>query len=188
MKLYDISRELLTAKVYPGDTAPVLTRVRNIAGGGYNLSDLTMSVHSATHIDAPLHFFDGGQAVDELPLDIFVGLALVAEATGEITAAHIEALPEGTKRVLFKGRAWLSVEGAQQTVRQGIVLVGTESQSVGGRDAMPVHAALLGNGVIPLESICLDNVPAGEYYLFAQPIKISGSDGAPVRAVLADFD
>lgn len=188
MKIFDISKEILSAKVFPGDTAPVLTRVRDIAGGGYNLSDITMCVHSGTHIDAPLHFYDGGKAVDELPLEIFAGKALVAEMNGVITAERIAKLPLGTRRLLVKGKAWLTAEACEKLAERSVLLVGTESQSVGGRDAAAVHLALLKHEIIPLESVCLEGVPEGEYMLFAQPIKIKGSDGAPVRAVLAVLD
>jgi arylformamidase len=186
MKIYDISKELLSSQVFLGDTTPTITKNRTIDDGGYNLSTITMSVHNATHVDAPIHFLHDGKDIAQVRLDIFIGKALVKEYSGVISAQDIYDLPDGTERLLVKGKAFLSEEACVAMGEKGIVLTGTESLSVGGRNAIPIHLALLTRGIIPLESIDLKDVPEGEYFLSALPIKISGSDGSPVRAVLIE--
>ena len=190
MKIYDISQELTTCEVYKGDIAPQVTVVNNIADDKYNLSNLTMSVHNGTHIDAPKHFLADGKAVDELPLAYFIGKAQVVEANGKIDETAVKAMDFEAKRVLFKGKGVLTESGAIALANKGVILVGTESQSVGDSlKPMAVHLILLKAKIIPLEGIRLDSVKCGEYYLFAQPLNIAGCDGAPVRAVLIDkFD
>ena len=64
MFLYDISREILSSEVYPGDPKPECTFIKRIEDGeDYNLSELRMSSHAGTHIDAPLHFDSMGSSV-----------------------------------------------------------------------------------------------------------------------------
>jgi kynurenine formamidase len=45
---------------------------------GFNLFDLTINEHTATHIDAPLHFSADGRSVDEIPVtDLVVPLVVI---------------------------------------------------------------------------------------------------------------
>ncbi|HPG91816.1 MAG TPA: cyclase family protein [Clostridia bacterium] len=190
MKIYDISQELTSCEVYDGDIAPKITNVKNIVNDGYNLTNLTMCVHNGTHIDAPKHFLPDGKAVDELPLTYFVGKAQVVELDGEINETVIETMDLKAKRLLVKGNGVLTNSGARALAKIGVILIGTESQSVGDSLApMPVHKILLEEKIIPLEGIRLVNVSQGVYYLFAQPLNIAGCDGSPTRAILVDkFD
>src|SRR3989449_8393813 len=76
-------------------------------GDDANASALTVSVHAGTHVDAPFHFVPDGAGIDAVPLERFVGPALVhsVDADRFITEAHVRAIPlNGTTRVLFKTR------------------------------------------------------------------------------------
>src|SRR5919199_3702981 len=65
---------------YPGDPEVRLERVSSIGDGdGVNLSRLDLGVHSGTHVDAPLHFVDGGGGVETLPLDVLLGPCVVVD-------------------------------------------------------------------------------------------------------------
>lgn len=78
---------------------------------------------------------------------------------------------------------------SQVFAASGIFLLGNESQSVGPESApMGVHVTLLSANVILLEGIRLSEVAEGVYFLFAAPINLSCSDGAPCRAVLIRTD
>jgi arylformamidase len=187
--------------VYDGDPTVTLTRVKSIEGGEVaNISRLDFGVHSGTHIDAPLHFIDGGPAAEELPLEPLLGPAHVVDATsveGVLDAEALETLdlPEGAERILFKtpnsalwGRDDFSHEfvhltgtGAQYLLDRGVKLVGLDYLSVGDPDA---HRILLGSGMIAVEGLDLREVDPGPYRLVLLPLKIVGSDGAPARAVL----
>lgn len=186
MQIYDISQELFSCVVYPGDTPPTKKRVRSIADGdACNVTDLSMCAHNGTHIDAPFHFVNGGGTIDTIPLDRLIGEAWVVTMHGEITPAQIEALPEDCRKLLVRGDGWLTPGSAAALTARGIHLVGTESQSVGPAAApRDTHLVLLGAQVAVLEGIRLGAVPDGKYTLFAAPINLGGCDGAPVRAVL----
>ena len=87
MKIHDISQEVFSCAVYPGDPAPEKRTLCDMQNGElYNLTSFSMCAHNGTHVDAPRHFIAGGKSVDELPLSAFVGLAYVAECEGDISA------------------------------------------------------------------------------------------------------
>lgn len=198
MKIYDVSRELLSASVYPGDPAPTLNKLSSMEDGDlYNLSSFTACCHNGTHVDAPSHFIKDGKTVCEMDIAKTVGEVYVAKCSGEI--GEKEALDilekakkiskETAKRILIKGDATVTKEAANAFYLGGVSLLGVESQSVGPLEApMEVHKILLGKEVVLLESLKLDEVEEGAYFLFAAPINIGAAEGSPCRAVLVDFN
>ena len=194
MKIYDISQEVFSCKVFPGDPAPQRQVLSSMETGAlYNLTAISMCAHNGTHVDAPFHFIKDGKTVDAIPLEAVVGMAYVAEHHGIVTGddaasmlAKAKALnPEAAKRMLIKGAAVVSEEAAKVFAASGVLLVGNESQTVGPEDApMAVHHILLGANMILLEGIRLAAVPEGVYLLNAAPLNLAGADGAPCRALL----
>lgn len=189
--LYDISRDILTADVYPGDPAPKLERVQTIdKDSDCNLSVLYSCLHNGTHADAPLHFMDGGKSIDKMPLENFLGECYVLSVPpGPITGDYVERFfPVKYRRLLIKGNghAYFHESGAAVLAQRNMLLVGTDSCSVGisGSQAR-VHREFLREGTALLEGLDLSKVPDGEYFLMAQPVKIGKAEAAPVRAVLA---
>ena len=193
--------------VWPGDPSveldPYLSRDN---GDPSNASRLTCSVHSGTHVDAPKHFFADQVGVDMLPLDVLIGEVFVADLTGidRITTSDLEGLsmPDGLERLLLQtdnSRLWqeqrrsfdenfvaLVPEAADWVVERGIKLVGIDYHSIQRfSDTTPyTHERLLSAGVVILETLNLDGVAAGSYTLICMPLKLTGADGAPARAVL----
>ncbi len=198
MKIYDISQEVFCCQVYPGDPTPEKTVLKSMEKGDiYNLTAFNMCTHNGTHIDAPFHFIKDGKAVDEICLEAFVGMAYVAECQGIITgddAAEIikkakKQNPESTKRLLIKGDVEISLAAAKVFASSNILLLGNEPQTIGPQnEPMAVHLVLLGANVILLEGIRLSEVSEGVYFLNAAPLKLSGADGSPCRAILIDTD
>ena len=194
MMIYDISQEVFSSQVFPGDPAPERELVSSMEKGDlYNLTAFSMCAHNGTHIDAPAHFIKDGKTVDALCLDALVGPAYVAEHQGIVSgddAAEIlekakERNPESAKRILIKGAAEVSSEAAEVFASSEILLLGNESQTVGPEDApAEVHLILLGADVILLEGIRLENVSEGVYLLNAAPLNLSGAEGSPCRALL----
>lgn len=184
-RIIDITRDLMSTPVHPGNTAPQLERVRRMEDGAVNnLSDIIMCVHNATHADAPLHFIADGGDIAQCDPAIFVGDCLVRGFEGDITAAQINALPH-CRRLLIKGDATVTEEAARAIVDRGIILVGIERSAIGvPGNTLPVHCILLGAEVGILEGLDLSVAPEGECFLMAAPLKISGSEGAPCRALL----
>ncbi|MBQ1188686.1 MAG: cyclase family protein [Peptococcaceae bacterium] len=194
MKIYDISQEVFSGQVYPGDPAPEKEMLSIMENGDlYNLTAFSMCAHNGTHIDAPFHFLKDGKTVDAIGLEAFVGMAYVAEHHGIVSgndAAEIikkaeKQNPEAAKRILIKGDAEVSLEAAKIFASAEILLLGNESQTVGPEDApMEVHLMLLSANVILLEGIHLAEVSEGVYFLNAAPLNLSGADGSPCRALL----
>ena len=198
MKIYDISQEVFGCEVYPGDPAPKKETLCSTESGAlYNLTAFSMCAHNGTHIDAPFHFLGNGKTVEAIALARMVGAAFVTAHEGEFSAADAERVlekakafgSEAAKRILIKGNATVMLSAAEAFAREGIFLIGVESQSVGPADApMAVHLALLKKEVVLLEGLRLCEVKEGKYFLCAAPLALSGSDGAPCRAILISFD
>lgn len=189
MKIYDITQELFSCEVYPGDPEPKREILCSTNKGDVcNLTALSLCAHNGTHIDAPYHFFTDGKTVDMLPLSKTVGECFVAEHSGDLLKEDASAVlkkAEGISRILLKGELTVTEEAASVFAEAGIDLLGNESQTVGPKNApMAVHKILLSKETVLLEGIRLSDVPEGKYFLCAQPINLGGCDGAPVRAIL----
>ncbi|MBQ4120885.1 MAG: cyclase family protein [Clostridia bacterium] len=189
MKYYDITQEVFSCRVYPGDPAPKREVLSSMAAGDlYDLTAFSMCAHNGTHIDAPRHFIKDGKTVDALSLEHTVGLCYVASFEGLVTEKDAKTILEkagSVKRILIKGNATLTYEGAEVFRDAGILLFGNESQTVGPEDApMAVHKLLLSADVVLLEGVRLAGVHDGVYFLFAAPLLLGGAEGAPCRAVL----
>jgi len=194
MKIYDISQEVFSCEVYPGDPTPEKKVLKSIEKGEvYNLTAFGMCAHNGTHIDAPFHFIKDGKTIDEICLEAFVGMAYVAEHQGIVTGKDaVEIIEkakmqnqEASKRILLKGDVEISLEAAKLFVSSDILLLGNEPQTIGPQNApMAVHLVLLGANVILLEGVRLGEVSEGVYFLSAVPLNLSGADGSPCRAVL----
>ena len=189
MKLYDISQEVFSCAVYPGDPAPRKEQLCAMASGQlYNLTAFSMCAHNGTHVDAPFHFLEDGKTVDRMDLEVFVGECYVAHHQGNVSASDAGSILEkaqGARRILIAGDATVTEEAAAVFADAGILLLGNESQTVGPENGpMQVHKILLGRGIALLEGIVLGKVPEGRYFLNAAPLNLAGADGAPCRAWL----
>ena len=208
MKYYDITLTINPSMpVWPGDPQVTLERVSKIEdGANANVSKISMSVHTGTHMDAPYHFLPEGKSIDTLPLDILIGPAQVIrlpDSVATITAAVLEkaGIKEGVERLLIKTRNsaywanpndafktdFLAVEAdaAAYLVKRGVKLVGIDYLSIAPyKRSRPTHETLLKAGMIILEGADLSAVAPGFYQLICLPLKLGGSDGSPARAVL----
>ena len=191
MKIYDITQELFSCAVYPGDPKPERSILLSTAAGDVcNLTALKLCAHNGTHIDAPFHFLCDGKTVDRLSLEAFVGECYVARHNGDVTAddaRRILGSAKGVRRILIAGDATVTAPAARVFAESGILLLGNESQTVGPHDApMEVHLILLKKEIVLLEGVVLQSVPEGFYFLSAAPLNLGGADGAPCRAYLIE--
>ena len=191
MKLYDISQEVFSCRVYPGDPKPERQILSSTDRGElYNLTAFSMCAHNGTHVDAPFHFLPEGKTLEKMGLEHFAGDCFVAWHQGDVTApAAREILKKagGAERILIAGDATVTAEAARVFAEGNLLLLGNESQSVGPETApMEVHKILLSRGIALLEGIVLTGVPEGRYFLSAAPLNLAGADGAPCRAFLVE--
>lgn len=207
MNLIDISLTLSPAlPTWPGDPEIKLERISSIAEGrDANVTQLSMTVHAGTHVDAPVHFLDGAGSIDDLALDLLVGPAVVIELdSGDtITRTDLElaAIPASAKRILLKtqnSRFWengeltfqkdyaaLGADAARYLVEIGVEVIGVDYLSVAPFSApVPTHQILLKAGILIIESLDLSRAKPGNYTLLCLPLKISAADGAPARVLL----
>lgn len=190
--IIDISQELFSCNTFSGDPVPEKNTMMSIKQGDIcNLTSFSMCAHNGTHLDAPYHFLDDGKRIDEISMDSFVGDCYVAHHTGDLSASDACNILDKAKnagssqRILIGGDMTVTAEAARVFAKEGIKLIGNESQTIGPENApMEVHLILLGAEVVLLEGIVLKDVPEGKYFLSAAPINLGGCDGAPCRAVL----
>ena len=207
-RIYDVSMPLRTGGlVYPNNPPISITSVSAIARGDTaNVSRLDFGSHTGTHVDAPLHFIEGGAGVDELRLDVLMGRARLIAFGDEVLAIGEDELRRhdlsGVTRVLLRTRnsAWLASgstefhrdfthlapDGAAYLVSLGVRLVGVDYLSV-EQFRSPhhkTHRTLLENGVVIVEGLVLGEPEPGDYDLRCLPLLLAGLDGAPARAVL----
>ncbi len=204
MKIYDISMTVTSdMPVYKGrkHKKPLFATDSDFKTGTAYETRLTMNLHTGTHLDAPLHFIEGGGTIEKIPLERFITRARVVDVThveNGISAQDLDG--KGIKAgdfVLLKTRnsfedllegdfVYLDGTGARYLTDLGVAGVGTDA--LGVERAQPeheTHKTLLSAGVIILEGLRLADVPEGEYLLIAAPVKIA-AEAAPARAMLIE--
>ncbi|MBN1642783.1 MAG: cyclase family protein [Anaerolineae bacterium] len=207
--IYDISLPISDGlAVWPRDPAVRITQPRHFDMGDHAVvSHLDLGAHTGTHVDAPRHFIPGAPTLNQIPLDRFVGPALVVHVPdADLLTCDVLAslsIPRGTERVLFRTRNsdyWAESTatfhedfcafdegGARWLIAHGVRLVGIDYLSVAPfSNTGPTHRALLGAGVIPLEGLNLSGIEPGFYQLVCLPLRLDGLEGAPARAILID--
>lgn len=204
MKLYDITRPITpNIAVWPGDILYSTEAVMRIAeGNSVNVTALTMSTHTGTHADAPWHFLDSGEKINEVALDAYLGPATVVEFL-DVEAAlmphHLQHIDlTRVERLLIRTQGsglpddrwpetfvYPTPGTAQLLADHNVKLFGTDSPTVDPLTSktLEAHKIFYRGNVAILEGLQLHDVPPGDYELIALPLKLDG-DGAPVRAVL----
>lgn len=202
--IIDISPPITTSiRVFPGDT-PMSREVllSRDKGDNITLSTLRTTVHLGAHADGPNHYELGGEPIDQVPLDRYVGPCQVVRADEGSNARigpgdiDLDAITES--RVLLRtdtypdpnewteSFAGLEPELVRALAAKGVTTVGVDTPSVDTATSkdLPAHAAFAETGLVILEGLVLAHVDPGRYELIALPLNLVGFDGSPVRAVL----
>ncbi len=212
----DLSYDLQeSTPVYP-DYPPFRARMTETAGddssGRRTLksSSIELGLHCGTHMDSPFHFFKNGHTIDQISFSQCIGLTLLINLSTLPPNAPIEkkdldrhehSLRSLRKVVLWTGwsRHWgdqnyfeqhpiLTGEAAQYLVRCGVHLLGVDLPSV-DRTPFEAHLELLGHDVVILENLTrLDLIPSDVFHLMAIPLKLSGREASPVRAIAMEVN
>ena len=178
MKIIDITKGIFSTPVYPGDPEPELSQIASLdEGDPFNLSVIKACLHTGTHIDSPRHYFNSGASVDELPLEMFIGKCVVSNYEN----INKETFKKDIKIMLLKGKKEINTDVAERIITLGFITIGTELETIGDNE---VHSFLLERHIGIIENLELRDVEEGEYFIFAPPVKVEGSDGAFTRAVL----
>ena len=189
---------------WPGDVPVSVQQSSSIAAGDEaNVTTLSMSAHTATHLDAPRHFIAEGKDITRIPLEVLTGPAKVFHIKDpqRITLQEIKDLPiTAGDRVLFRTRnsdkAWamlefqkdyvyLATDAAEFLKAKRIVCLGIDYLSIAGEEnGAKVHRILLGAEICVIEGLNLQNIEPGTYEMVCLPLKIKGADGAPARVII----
>jgi arylformamidase len=205
----DISVPIYSGMVHWPDNPPVLIeRIMDLAhGDAANVSKIELGAHTGTHMDAPRHFLADGPGLDEMPLDATIGPARVINIDHPTTILPAELKThnlQAGERVLFRTHnsehcwktdqfvedfVYISAAAAQYLVEKQVRTVGIDYLSVGGYvyDGVETHQILLSAGIWLIEGLNLSAVKPGNYELVCLPLRVTGADGAPARAILRSY-
>jgi len=216
MEIFDISRALSNNLApWPGDTPFHFELKWKMAEGAtVNVGAINMGVHNGTHADATFHFDPSGETIERMPLETYVGDAVVVDLTNifggagegldrtrQITLADLESSStalERAPRLLLKTGIWkdstvfpdwipvIAADVPEWLRKRGVKMIGLDLPSVDAIEAKKLvnHHALAAARVAIVESLDLSEIEAGVYHFAALPLKIVGGDGGPVRAIL----
>ncbi|NWG17793.1 MAG: cyclase family protein [Chloroflexi bacterium] len=205
MAIYDITRTVSPrTPVWPGDTAYRVEHIMRLADGqSVNLTTLTFSPHTGTHIDAYYHYEHSGAHPAAMPLDAYIGPArvvTVAQRAGPLTPQDFPpGSLDGIERLLVHSPVseldetvwpaefpYLSIELIERLAAGGVRLIGLDSPSVDAFDSTELmcHHALSRYKMVNIELLWLRGVPDGDYELIALPLRLDETCGSPVRAIL----
>jgi len=170
MKIFDISRPLFNGLApWPGDTAfQYELKWKMVEGATVNVGAITMGVHNGSHADAPFHFQQGAMTIEQLPLEVYLGDAVVIDLSEkfgtdrkcQITIADLESSPE-VPRLLLKTSAWrdsmvfpewipvIAPDVAEWLAKRNVRLLGLDLPSVDPIEAKVLlnHHALASAGI-----------------------------------------
>jgi kynurenine formamidase len=189
----------------PDPTTSVEPHLR-IPDLGYNITRLSMSTHFGTHLDAPFHFFDDGETVEQLDPRLGFGPAVVVDLRHkgrgeEIVGGDLEPyaprLGRGGRVILHTGwdkeypephyfseQPYIGLPACEWLAERGISTVAMDMPTIYPGEYVKAHHILLGAKVLVIEGLArLDQLTTDEVILVALPLRIRGRDGSPCRAV-----
>jgi arylformamidase len=209
IRLIDISHQIKDGMVvYPNNAPVTVEPFAQIAqGASSNLSRIVLGTHTATHVDAPSHVFEGSGGLETIALERFIGACRVVDAShrgpGELVMIEDLGEVQAGERLLV--RTSNSDRGMETFLEDFVALDGDAADFLAGKDIAlfgidylsikqrgssdnRAHTALLAQGIPIVEGLNLKDVPAGRYELFCLPLKIAGVEGGPVRAILRTLE
>jgi len=202
----DISLTLKSGMVHwPGDPEVIIELKSDITNNeNCNVSWISMSSHTGTHIDAPFHYLEQGVGIDLMPVNAMKGIARVIEIEDpeSVKANELEdkQIMKG-ERILFKTKnserywksdkfvkdyVYIDTDAAEFLREKEVLTIGVDYLSVGSmkESGEVVHKILLSSGIWLIEGLDLSAVNTGRYEFICMPLKIQHGDGAPARAII----
>ncbi|GLR18789.1 cyclase family protein [Portibacter lacus] len=187
-----------------------ISSVKTIEKDGWNTSYYKIYSHVGTHMDAPRHFGNADQAIDEIAVGRFITPAWIIDATdvgpkGFITLRHLGVLlsefSPGESLIIKTG--WssrlgtpeylddlprISKELAEWCVENRVNILAVEQPSVADvhnlEEVTEIHKILMDGDVIIVESLInVEQITAAKVTMIAMPLKVKDGDGAPARVV-----
>ncbi|MEJ8307048.1 cyclase family protein [Saccharibacillus sacchari] len=204
MTLIDLTRLLLDdTPVFPGDSAMTLKQTRNLDEDGYCNHELTINMHTGTHIDGPMHMTDSRTFISDMPLERFVGKGCVLDVSGQreidFKPEYETIVEENVILLLHTGHGELfgqpqyftdypvlTERFAEWLVRKKVKMVGFDTPSP-DKDPYAVHLTFMNHGILIAENLTnLDRLlQTRSFEVFALPLRIRAD--ASMARVIARF-
>ncbi len=190
--IYDLTRRLdSNTPVYPGDPKFIVENIYQVGMDSvYSLQKIQFCNHSGTHIDFPAHVIRNAKSSIDYPLSHLVGDGIIIEYPKENSGIiKIAELAEHDIRkndiVFIKNLKYLEIDAAKYLLNEKVKIIGTDSISIDNPEStnLEVHILLLQNDILIVESLKLDEAPAGRCKIVIAPLNIH-SDGAPARVFM----
>jgi len=202
-KIIDISMDLNEKTVvWLQDSPPKLKPICRIPKEGCNFTWLDFGAHAGTHIDAPFYLFSEKWTADQIPFERLIGKCQVLDLTEVEDMIEVEHLKEKLltqKIILLKTKnsfdpmkkynpkhVAMTPEAAEYLIGKGITTVGYDYQSFERNGENILHRIFLEKSITLIDNLRLKDAKDKEYYLICLPVKVTGIDGAPSRAILID--
>lgn len=173
---------------------------------GYNITQLSMSTHQGTHLDAPFHFLNDGKTVEQLDLHRCIGDAVLIDLSHKQPKEAIDVadflpyehlITEGALVIYrtdwdrqfpqlhyFSDFPYMTIDLARWLADRRIGMIGMDVPTPNPTDYDPVHKILLGAEIVIVEGLAnLEDVGTDTFFFMAAPLRIRGRDGSPVRAL-----
>lgn len=212
LRLVDLSLDIYDkAPTFGVDPKTTVMPHLGIKDLSYNITQLIISTHLGTHLDAPYHFFDDGQTVENLDIRRGFGPAWVLDFTHkapkeeisvEDLAAHEHKITAGSRLIFrtgwdaqfpqphyFSDQPYLGPESCRWLAERGVATVALDMPTIYPAQYIVVHHLLLRPEVLVIEGLRdLGQLRSEQVILCALPLRIRGRDGSPCRAVAIDAD
>ncbi len=212
MRFIDLTHKIShDMPMYPGSPEPVIQRLFNVEKDGFAESELKISSHSGTHIDAPCHMLSDGKELEDYKIETFFGNALMIDFTKteslQIEADDIIPFQERSEKVDFLvirtgwSRLWwkaeyllnfpcLTVEAAQILSEKGLRGIGIDTPSIDTieSETFPVHHVFFRQDMLIIENLTnLDSLSSCHFTFSCMPLRIEKADASPVRAFAIEY-
>jgi arylformamidase len=200
MKIYDVTAPIFEGMPVYKNKPEKQPKFSTVTNDYVTESRVDMDVHTGTHIDAPLHMVKNGETFETISLEKLVGTCKVFDVTNvddKISKADIAHLDiQENDFVLFKTKnsfddafhfefIYVAEDAAQYLAEKKVRGVGIDALGVErSQPGHPTHKTLFGNNIIIIEGLRLKDVPEGQYFMVAAPLKLVGTDAAPARVLL----
>jgi kynurenine formamidase len=204
-KFYDLTHIFQEdTLLFPGTPPLRFKSLNTIPANGFAETQLTLTSHVGTHIDAPAHLIPGGKTLGDFSAEKFWGMGYVVncqECTREISQPWLAVqlaekwpldfvlLATGHSRhwpaaAYLENFPVLSPAAARWLVRQNIQALGMDAISFDPVEstALPVHHILLGAEILLVENLKIPAVLLNQSVeIVLAPLNFRRADGAPVR-------
>ncbi|MGM0711189.1 cyclase family protein [Brevibacillus parabrevis] len=200
MRLFDVTASIFEGMTVYKNKPEKQPKIQTVTNGYVTESRIEMDVHSGTHVDAPLHMVNDGETFESISLEKLVGNCRVLDLThveDQIGRAELEKFDIAPGEfLLFQTKnsqddafsfefVYLAHDGAAYLAEKGVRGIGTDALGIErSQEGHPTHKTLFAAGIVVIEGLRLRDVPPGQYFMVAAPLKLVGTDAAPARVLL----